>query len=159
LKEIKSELKDFQKKNPLEDKLDELLIEVVKNREYLKKQGMNATQFAQQPLPPQIPNNIFYPPMFPNYMPFNYNQNQESQPSTQENKKGNKNKRMRNLRKYFLAVAFTVFLKSEAKKLSQARKANFRKFYLEKFDDQILLVKNWIVEGNSYAIPVILEKK
>jgi len=36
----------------------------------------------------------------------------------------------RNLRKYFFIVAFTVFLRSESKKLAALRKQTLRKFYL-----------------------------
>ena len=90
-----------------------------------------------------IPHNIFYPPQMPQmpYMQPPYREtrdkpSRESYGDTSYSAKSSvrplraKNKFKRLLRKYLFVVAFPIFLKSEAKKLSTKRKQYLRNFYL-----------------------------
>lgn len=62
------------------------------------------------------------------------------------------------LRKVFFAVTYTIFIKSEAKKLSNTRKSNLRKFWNDKFEAQMNNVKNWLLNSFKYSLSIILEK-
>jgi hypothetical protein len=67
-----------------------------------------------------------------------------------------KNKNCSKLKKFFFAVTFISFLKKDSQKLARARKQNLKKFWLEKFDGQVLNVKNWLLEGLKYSLSIIL---
>ena len=58
----------------------------------------------------------------------------------------------------FFVVTYTVFIKSESKKLANNRKSNLRKFWSDKFESQMNNVKNWLLESFKYSLSIVLEK-
>lgn len=157
LSELKVEVQNYKKKDPFEDKLDQLIQEMTRNRELdreLLRQRQTPQHFPQ-------PNNIFYPPQYPQYPPETRRPRKDSDSDYyQTNYRGPKPRRpRRNLRKVLLAVAFTTFLRGEARTLARQRKAFLRTFYLERFNSQMVQLKNWLVEGHSYCFPIVLEKQ
>ena len=125
---MKEELKGFGRTNKFEDKLEELVREMNRNRE-IDREAMMMHRQSQQP-------NIIYPPQYypPQPQPSRFDDDygrrkRDSAYDTGYNRKP-KNRLRRLLRKCFFAVFFPILLKSEAKKLAEKRRANMRKFYL-----------------------------
>jgi hypothetical protein len=57
INEMKEEIGNFNKGSGIEDKLDRLLLEMVRSRE------SERSNFPREPSPQPPPYNIFYPPM------------------------------------------------------------------------------------------------
>lgn len=62
------------------------------------------------------------------------------------------------MRKVFFVVAYTIFIKSETKKLTNARKVVLKKFFNDKFESQMNNIKNWLLDSFKYSLSIVLEK-
>lgn len=110
LSDLKGEVLSYKKRDPLEDKLDQLMQEMARNRD-LDREMMRQRQTPQQF--PQ-PNNIFYPPQYPQYPPETRRFRKDSDTDyyqTDYRAPKPRSRPRRNLRKIFFAVAFTTFLR------------------------------------------------